>query len=89
VALPARTHRQLYRGLGELQDRLGVICDLRVSVARFEAWLKEARGDDRRPIAAQLSRQRRQLATSKTRYFRWQSAQRRKATAQAWRKALD
>jgi CHAD domain-containing protein len=89
AALPATTHRRLYDELSDLQDRLGLVCDQIVALARLKEWHDEARAADvRQQLRAAQSQQRKQLAAARQRFLRWWSPKRRESLRKSWERAL-
>ncbi|MEX2176747.1 MAG: CHAD domain-containing protein [Pirellulaceae bacterium] len=89
AALDPATHRRLYQQLGDLQDRLGEVCDSLTGVTRLEQWLAEAKEPTiRKQLRAALKSEQHQLARLRQRFARWWTAKRRLAMQRSWRQAL-
>jgi CHAD domain-containing protein len=88
-ALPAGPLRQLYNALSALQDRLGEVCDHLAAVDRAGRWLAEAdKQRQRRPLYKLLQQEEEQLQTTRLRFERWWTADRRDRLRQLWSAAV-
>lgn len=89
AAIPAATHRRLYDGLSELQDKLGAVCDAVVSVGRLREWLAECQDREiAKELRATLKREQQELASRKQRFARWWTVRRREQMRRVWSRAL-
>lgn len=80
LAIPKKTWSQQYELLGELQDRIGRVCDALVERQRLLAWRRETSDPaERKVLAGLLVDCRRRLTASKKGLFRWWNAGRSKS----------
>ncbi|HUE73339.1 MAG TPA: CHAD domain-containing protein [Pirellulaceae bacterium] len=83
IAMPKKSWSQQYELLGDLQDRIGRVCDALVERQRLLAWRRETSDrEERKVLAGLLVDCRRRLTAAKRQLTRWWNAGRSR-TAQA------
>jgi CHAD domain-containing protein len=88
AAIDAPLHQQLYAELGEVQDRLGLICDQISVVEHVGKWLEDTgKKPGRRRLAEALCREQARLADCRKAFLRWWSPTRRRRMCKRWAEA--
>lgn len=89
AAAPPRSWTPLYTLLGDLQDRLGRICDALVERQRLDQWQEGAENEPERQALAKLAADcRRRMTAGKRDMAKWWTASRGKSAARLCRSVL-